>query len=477
MQNNFDNINNKSIQPFIDFETAWAGLKPELDAEAKRREKRKRRFIIFWFLLAAIGLGGGLFMVNGDDKVENGKLKVENKNKNGEATSIEKNIANYKQSNIEHTLLNTTNTTNNDDLNNSAKTNISSTKHKVLASNTKAIASNTETIASNTKAIASNTKTIASNANAIASNTKTIASNTKALASNTKTIASNTKAIASNTKAIASNTKTIASNTKVAEPKDNSLTKNEVITTQQSNNQLQTPNSKQEINAKQETKQQIKNQKSAKGYSYGLQWNVPVLDGVNYFDINTVKQPATLLVPTAWVSKQFGKKHSVELRLNPYSQYFVNNRAIISNDIYTIQIQSGSQINNKPNDIVYSETVSFNKLIAIEASLLYHYQLANKIKLGIGISNNWLQGALLQNKIVKNYQFVTRDSLFGINKSDKEWTNLQSTFMLGKLEMQYQLKKFDVGVSFSKPIGNVFSSNVQDKTPVNTNLFLRWKIK
>ena len=172
MQNNFDNINNKSIQPFIDFETAWAGLKPELDAEAKRREKRKRRFIIFWFLLAVIGLGGGFFMVIDEGKVENGKLKVENKNKNGEATSIEKNIANYKQSNIEHTPLNTINTTNNDDLNNSAKTNISSTKHKVLASNTKAIASNKKALASNTKTKTSKTKKITSNTKELTSKKK-----------------------------------------------------------------------------------------------------------------------------------------------------------------------------------------------------------------------------------------------------------------------------------------------------------------
>jgi hypothetical protein len=232
--------------------------------------------------------------------------------------------------------------------------------------------------------------------------------------------------------------------------------------TKQSNNQLQTPNPKQ----KKETRN-----------VFGLQWNFPVLKGVNYFDINTVKQPATLLIPTVWISKKIGKKHSVQFQLNPYSQYFVNNKAIVSNDVYIIKVQSGSQLNNKPDDIVYSETVSFNKLISIEASLLYNYQLTNKIKLGVGISNNWLQGALLQNKIVKNNSLVTRDSLYGINKQDKEWSNLQSTFMLGKFEVMYQLKKFNMGLCFSKPISNIFSTNVQSKTPINTNLFLRWRFK
>ena len=68
MQNNKNNNqqNGDAPTPFVSFETAWAGLKPELDKEAERR-KKKRRFIIFWFFLFAIGLGlgtGWYFMNN-----------------------------------------------------------------------------------------------------------------------------------------------------------------------------------------------------------------------------------------------------------------------------------------------------------------------------------------------------------------------------------------------------------------------------
>jgi hypothetical protein len=206
-------------------------------------------------------------------------------------------------------------------------------------------------------------------------------------------------------------------------------------------------------------------------------WNAPVFQGSNFFDINAVKQPTTLLIPSIWVSKHFGKKHSVQLQINPYAQYFLNNKAVLHYNVYTTTVQTGSQLNNKPDDNTYIETISYNKLISFEAGLLYNYQLSNKIKIGAGISNNWLQGALMQNKIVKNYNTTTRDSLYGIDKNDTEWNNIQSSFMLGKIEVQYQIKKLHIGISCSKPIDNILGEAEQSKTHINTHLFIRWKLK
>ena len=63
MQNNNENINDTT--PSLPFDDVWADLKPALDKEAARREKRKKRFIIFWFTFIAISVSGGLLMVNG----------------------------------------------------------------------------------------------------------------------------------------------------------------------------------------------------------------------------------------------------------------------------------------------------------------------------------------------------------------------------------------------------------------------------
>ena len=82
----------------------------------------------------------------------------------------------------------------------------------------------------------------------------------------------------------------------------------------------------------------------------------------------------------------------------------------------------------------------------------------------------------MQNKVVKNNTLITRDSLYGINKQDKEFSNLQPTFILGKLDVQYQFRKLGIGVCFSKPINSFISPNVQNKLPINTNFYIKLKI-
>lgn len=449
MNNDFNDINNSSN---LSFDKAWASIKPSLDAEGKRREKRKRRFIIFWWFTAAI-VGGGLLFKGSEE------LGIRNK----ELVKKEFGMRNKELSN-------------DNKLPKSANTNQQKIALKVENKNLL-----TDKIISNYKQLSKELKTTNYEEKIIF---KTVDKNIKLPTKNKKQKSSITttdefKNIPSYTSfsQLKSNKNTdITIDNSLRNKINNTNTKN-IITSQKPVDTIKTLAKTNEISKKQETKNQTKSIKKAFKTQYGLQWNLPIQNGVNFLDINTVKQPVTLLIPAFWISKKVGKKHSFQLQLNPYSQYFLNNKAIVSHDVYTTNIQTGSQLDNKPEAITYSEVVSFNKLMSIEAGLMYQYQLSPKIKLGIGISNSWVLGALLQNKITRNNILVTRDSLYGINKQDKEFSNLQSTFISGKLEAQYQFKNISIGISCNKPISTVFTPNVLNKLPINTNLFFKLSIK
>ena len=177
------------------------------------------------------------------------------------------------------------------------------------------------------------------------------------------------------------------------------------------------------------------------------------------------------------MSKNIGKKSSLLLSFNPNAQYYFNNNAIVDDSKFDIIIHQGSQAGTKPETIVYTETTAFNKLISFETSLMYNYQLSSKIKIGLGISSNWIQGALLQNKVIRNFKQVTRDSLYAVNKDMAAWSYLNSSFMLGKFDVAYKIKKVELGICFNTPVTSIFKTNHPYKSPINTNLFLRWTIK
>ena len=505
MQNNFENINDET--PFIPFDDVWTSLKPELDKEAARREKRKRRFIFFWFTFIAIGLlaGGGLILV----KSEELKVKSENQ-KVGNQELIVKSEERNKLPETPNNISETPNSISKKS-NSIAKTSNKEQETSKINTGTSNIDKRTSSIEKRKSNIEVRTSSNDKRTSSIDKRTSSIDKRTSIIEKITSSIekrTSNTdtrvvKNIFENlqqNKSVDNENKTvktkqqeniITNNVKLQTPNNelqNNITNNVKLQTPNNklqniitnNVKLQTPNNElQNIitnNAKPQTPNKEKQQKQTKNLSYGLQWNLPLQNGLQYNDINADNKPLVLLIPQFWVSKQFGK-HSLMLGFNPYSQYFVNNKAVASTSNYVATFYSGSQIDNKPDNLHYTEAILFNKLIAVEASLTYQYQLSSKIKIGAGIGNNWVQGALLKNRVIKNNTTITRDSLYGIDKKDAEWSYIKQTFLLGKIELQYQIKKLDIGVSFSKPISNMFNNIEESRTPFNTNLFVRWKLK
>jgi len=507
MLDNFDNINGKSGEdttPFIPIETAWASIQPELDKEAERRKKKKRRFVIFWFLFAALLLSSGAFLFNISTRnhlfiadvaklhtnrlpnysVNNGNNKIVVKEANNSIETNDKSIITDSNkdaivSSYENKIdLNTANVNtynkqivkgvnknekivadanktslhqkadNNTTTNEDKKTNkfTINTAKKKLNNNHFDIADvdNNELNVKVAKAINSHDKmTLIVNAN-----NKIDTTITQTLSAKTSVVVSNntdTNSLAMTTKFNDIATKKIDSTKKVL---------------------ARTKKDSKDINA-------LKN----KTISYGIQFNMPFGQGVNRKDINAEEKPLYILIPQLWVAKQFGQKHSISLHINPYGQYFLNNKAVLDSSHYSITLNQGLKINSGPEVINYTEQNAMNKLITFDLSLLYEYQLSTKFKIGIGLSNCWKLGAIMQHKVIENNTTITTDKLYGVDKNSTQWATINTCYLMGKLEALYQLKKMAVGFNFNIPINEMFNKKMQNLPVTNNNLFLRYTIK
>ncbi len=474
MQNNIDDINKEEATPFISFEKAWAGLKPELDAEAARRGKRKRRVIFFWFTSITIGLGIGVYVF--ENNKTNNLVAQQN---------VEINNDNSKQKSTSDKKLNVVDEAKKESIKNAETTFVADSKS---SSNVVVLSNQTQTMQQNVSVLKTKITAVSSKKNRAAKDVNDIARHSiKIKSSNAKAIdkSNNNSLKVSKASHQKNNQNTFETITNATNNVEKSIaqtsTLNSIVvaanSTDSTKKLVDTSPAKSSIANTSTNKTKKAEEKKSNAIHYGLQWNLPAQNGVNFLDVNSVNQPATLLIPQLLVSKQLGKKHSLVLAFNPYSQYYLNNKAVVDFAKYNVVIYSASQSNTtKPEEITYTEATAFNKLISVEASLSYQYQISSKIKVGLGVSNSWVQAALMQNKVIKNASLITRDSLYGIDKTDKDWSYLQTSFLLGKLDIQYNIKKFDIGICFSKPISSPFD-NSQYKTPINTNLFVRWMIK
>ena len=519
MQDNFDNLNGISGEdtaPFIPFETAWASIKPELDKEEERRKKKKRRFIIFWFLFAGVLLGSGIFLLHSNSANNTSTAAIKNVAGKEVTTKTIKNAE-------EKTTVNTS--ANNNTIVDEAPV----SKEKAAAKNDKPSADTENYTASKSNTVSTKndaqTKVII-NKGAVVKDNYTIKQKgtvsinksavikkdkkkvIKPIEDNNFTDSAALKLVAylnptktktynddnvegtnqSAAKQITTNNNTITVKSAaddvipvIVETNTTTASKDELKTIVKTNTPVDTTKKKVDsVNKKNATvKADNKPEKPAKEklFSYGLQLNIPITDGANYKDVNADNKPLTAFIPEVWVSKLFGKKNSVSLHVNPYAQYYLNNKVILDSNSYSVTINQGTKINTGPEVIKYSEFTAVNKIISFEATLLYQYQVTNAIKLGVGISNCWTQGVLMQHRVIKNHSITTTDNLYGVDNSSTEWKTMNASFMLGKLEALYQYKKYAAGLNVSTPIKDLFAQKVNNVTATNTNLFLRWTIR
>jgi len=430
MQDNFDEIEeNKggTKQPFVPFEKAWAALQPELDKEAARR-KRKRRFLFFWLSFIAVALIGGLVVLKNGKPVANSFTKTAAGNKptpNALVLAVPLVVG----------------------------------KSLVMKNHSINKSKNIDAISPYEK-----WSKQAHYREVVASATASSIFNPKK-----KTIINETNNDATKQEVA---TKDGKDATGIQEEKNKDFAIAKPTITSDSAASQKTDSAKAAVAVTDKKKP-----KKPSRFHFGLQFDVPLHAGVNSLDVNGQREPFSLLIPEVWASINLSKKQNVLFLFSPYSQYYLNNRNAISYNQYQVTIQHATAVNQGPEQINYTQTVALNKLIAVQASMLYQYQASNKIKLGAGISTNFLESALLENKITKNNAQVTKDSLYGIDKKSKEWSALKQNFLTGRIEGAYLFKNIEVGADIIAPVDRVLNEKINKTSWINTNVFLRWQFK
>jgi len=207
---------------------------------------------------------------------------------------------------------------------------------------------------------------------------------------------------------------------------------------------------------------------------YGLQWNILLPQANNYLDYNAKNQPLSVIIPEFWVSKNLNNKSEIGLQLNPYSQYTLRNNNVLNSKDYLVTVLQGS--NPTPTTTTYIQTRSLLKAMGVELTARYTYKLSDNFSVAIGIGNTWLNAAVVNDRVKSKDGKLSHDSLYGIAKGFNDWDYLKSSFIIGKFEMLYKFNRFQFGVSFVKPIGNIYSFSNSNSNPVNGRALLRWQI-
>lgn len=206
---------------------------------------------------------------------------------------------------------------------------------------------------------------------------------------------------------------------------------------------------------------------------YGIQWNLnlPVYGFGNYFTgTNSKNQFYTFLIPGVWISKSIGTNNNELLLLfKPEQEYFMGKKVV---KIFTGPL-------SPPTDTTSIQRNTFiTKIKSIYASLQYNYQLNSNWAIGGGINFHWQYEALVLEQTTRlSNGTVLADSLFGIKKSSSFQQFIKPSLITTRLEVAYKAKKLDIGAAVFIPITSVFVQPVSAVRPINTHLFLRWRIK
>ena len=215
--------------------------------------------------------------------------------------------------------------------------------------------------------------------------------------------------------------------------------------------------------------------KGLKDFHIGLEWAVTAFSNNTVFkEGNAQNRPLTALIPAIWISRKIAKKSTIYLSFNPYAQYFLGKNATVQSGNYTINAVGASTISQPPAPTYLAQTFSVNKIMGVEVALQYACQLSTKWSAGLAVGNTWTNTALLNEKVIKNKTSVIKDSLYGVIKTDKDWQYINKNFLTAKANLAYRFKYFQVGVSLSKSLTDIYRpTDGKAKSPLNTQLFFR----
>jgi hypothetical protein len=204
-------------------------------------------------------------------------------------------------------------------------------------------------------------------------------------------------------------------------------------------------------------------------FSYGLEWVLPYTFNNTSFANNTLTaNPILSLLPSIWIARNITSKSSVAFKCNPYSQHILNNVSLQNQLVTAVQTASNS-INNT-NKLL--QTITFYKLMGIEISAAYQYKLSNQFTATIGIGNTFVSSAMVNDVVTKNSTEKTKDNLSNISKNDVNWKNITSHFLTTQLALEYNFKKYNVGVRIIQPVTSLYNNNTY---PINYQAVFKLK--
>ncbi len=209
----------------------------------------------------------------------------------------------------------------------------------------------------------------------------------------------------------------------------------------------------------------------------GLEWNLPVAfhNKSIFAEVNARNKPLLSLVPAIWLSKKIGKKSSLQVSFNPYSQVLLNSRSTLRSENYFVGAVGASTINQRNSQVSLAQNFTLYKVIGLQATIQYQHFVSDKWIAGVEIGNTWTKNALINESLLKNKTEVLKDSLYGVTNTDKDWQYINKTFFIGKVSLSYKMNRCIIGASFMRPLTNIYKSG--DKVcPINTQVFFRYRV-
>jgi hypothetical protein len=201
----------------------------------------------------------------------------------------------------------------------------------------------------------------------------------------------------------------------------------------------------------------------------GLEWNLnsPFKQTNLLFNsIDSIRKPATLLIPGIWVTKSFRQKHFLTLSLSINQPYFGNNKMLA---------QATDTIPGVDSSHWYRNT-NLIKTIGLNAALQYQYQFLNHLTIGAGIAYTRNSGALVQMQT-----FNRNDKLLAaeyVTLKGRTQTNpyLNADIFYFKAGLSYKIGRFQTGINILAPVRNVSASPQFPIRAINGQLYLRFRI-
>ncbi len=206
-------------------------------------------------------------------------------------------------------------------------------------------------------------------------------------------------------------------------------------------------------------------------YNVGLQFNSPTFfQGVsNYLSKNNdANEKLKFLIPELWISRKIGNqnKYSIILALNLNQQFYTGSNLI-------------NRSQKRIDTTLVNDDLKLLKVEGLSTTLKFHHNLNSRWSYDVGLSFTKNNHASLQRNVYSasgSSVFVPTDSLVTISSSSEEWKYIKSNLWTGRFEINYSVKKFDLGVMVNVPIENISTLYDYRNQPINTHLFVKWRL-